>query len=493
MHGESFRVVIKRRVSLLLAVLLIGSAITACEQNGGNTNNTGAVTIPVTTPEQPGSPSFEGMDLNSYKDTTFYIAGPSNSGWTYSDPFLFADSYTGDTVNDAVYERNKQVEDRFGITLEFYCNDNVVSHVRKLIMTDDNPYDAMFMQGSQVIGMLQSGYLKDLNELKYCDFTKDYWDQNCYRDLSVGGKNYCMVSDISAAMLFGTNAVFFNKDLIDEYHLESPYQLVKDNKWTYEKLVEMGLVVSKDLNNDGKWDEHDQYGFFPISGTAMLQNSGVRFTENNAEGNPEVVFLKKDAERTVAAFNLFCDAEEQFSHTYSEDLDVSPFLHIWDFSIGGMFGGGKVMLMSFRLGASELLTNMQSDYGIVPAPKFDEEQSQWCHFLDPNFSVLTIPVTNERMDFTSCVLEYMAYASTDTVVHAFFDKVMKGQRAHDPDTIEMLDIIKNTMTYDFAVFNDIGITSTIDKSVAKRTLTSTFASNEQSIKRRLQTLIDKFG
>lgn len=109
-------------------------------------------------------------------------------GWTYSDVFLYAENYDGTTVNDAVYERNKRVEDRFSITIEFFCDDDVANDVRKLIMTDDCPYDVVFMPGTKVTSFVQSGYLEDLNTLKYCDFTKNYWDQNCYNTLSLGGK-----------------------------------------------------------------------------------------------------------------------------------------------------------------------------------------------------------------------------------------------------------------------------------------------------------------
>ena len=90
--------------------------------------------------------------------------------------------------------------------------------------------------GSQVMGMMQSGYLKDLNELKYCDFTKEYWDQNCYKTLSIGGKIYYMVGDISAAMLSGSEVAFFNKNMISEFKLDNPYELVYNNEWTWEKL-----------------------------------------------------------------------------------------------------------------------------------------------------------------------------------------------------------------------------------------------------------------
>lgn len=146
----------------------------------------------------------------------------------------------------------------------------------------------------------------------------------------------------------------------------------------------------------------------PCGVIGSLQNSGIRFTENNAEGVPEVVFRSGIQNGPLKRIIFSAMPEELFSCTYSENLDVSPYLHKWDYGIGGMFGGGKVMIITCRLGASELMTNMEADYGIVPAPKYDAEQSRFYTAPDPNFTLLTVPITNQRMDFTSCVLEYMA-------------------------------------------------------------------------------------
>ena len=485
------------RMLILLTACITVVFFSAC----GSDDQTGkgiVAEVPAETPEEEGSPSFAGMDFSKYKDTVFHIAGPSSSGWTYSDVFLYAENYDGTTVNDAVYERNKRVEDRFSITIEFFCDDDVANDVRKLIMTDDCPYDVVFMPGTKVTSFVQSGYLEDLNTLKYCDFTKNYWDQNCYNTLSLGGKIYYMVGDISAAMLSGSEVAFFNKNMISEFKLDNPYELVYSNKWTWEKMFEMGRAVSADLNNDGKWNEHDRYGMFYFRVPMALQASGIRFTENNSEGIPEVVFLQKDANRTVAAYNLFCDAINEKGlnlspNGLSTEADISAYLHKLDYCRGELFGGDQVLFCLSGLLTSDLLTNMESDYGIVPFPKYDAEQQEYHSTVDYGFSFMTVPVTNQRLDFTSCVLEYMAYASGDSVIHAYYDKVMKGQRASDPDCIEMLDIIKDSLTYEFAQINDVGIYSTIENSISKKTLTSSFASNEKAIQRRLQNIIDQFS
>ena len=491
------KIKLQKPIALLLSVLMAGSVFAACDtSSGGGGGGTGEVTIPASTPNQPGSPTFEGIDLNEYKGTTVQIAMPAASGTTYCDMFLYAEDYTGDTINDAVYERNQMVEDRFGIELEFYSSETVAQDLRRLIMTDDNPYEVAFVSGVNLNMLLQSGYLKDLNELTYCDFTQPYWDQNCYENMSFNGKNYYMISDISSAMMYGSSATFFNKQMIEEFQLESPYDLVDNNEWTWEKLFEMGSVVSADLNNDGNWDENDRYGTFNLG--MSLTACGIRYTRNNADGVPELVFLQEDADRTIAAYNMFCDAMEQKgldldADSISDTVDQSAYMHKWDYCRGAMFGGDKVLFCISGLRTSDLLTNMESEYGIVPLPKYDSSQENYYSEIDTNFSWLVIPVTNQRMDFISCVLEYMAYASTDTVNYAFYDTVMKGQRASDPDTVRMLEMIRGTMMYDFAILNDIGITEAINSSISRRTLTSSFASNERAIRSRLQSLLEQFG
>ena len=126
------KIKLQKPIALLLSVLMAGSVFAACDtSSGGGGGGTGEVTIPASTPNQPGSPTFEGIDLNEYKGTTVQIAMPAASGTTYCDMFLYAEDYTGDTINDAVYERNQMVEDRFGIELEFYSSETVAQDRRR--------------------------------------------------------------------------------------------------------------------------------------------------------------------------------------------------------------------------------------------------------------------------------------------------------------------------------------------------------------------------
>ena len=52
-----------------------------------------------------------------------------------------------------------------------------------------------------------------------------------------------------------------NMDLVDQFKLESPYQMVYDNTWTLDNFIAQCKTVAIDLDGDGQRDETDRYGF----------------------------------------------------------------------------------------------------------------------------------------------------------------------------------------------------------------------------------------
>lgn len=47
----------------------------------------------------------------------------------------------------------------------------------------------------------------------------------------------------------------YNKDLLEKYGLEDPYELYLDGEWTYDKLEEMAIVLTQDTDGDGVIDQ----------------------------------------------------------------------------------------------------------------------------------------------------------------------------------------------------------------------------------------------
>ena len=107
---------------------------------------------------------------------------------------------------------------------------------------------------------------------------------------------------------------------------------------------------------------------------------------------------------------------------------------------------------------------MDSEYGVLPFPKYDVNQENYNATLDPLASVFALPST-ERDDIgswerTGIILEYMAYKSHEILLPAYYEEVLKGQRMDDDRDHKMLDIVRTNVHYELA--NLVNITSIND-------------------------------
>ena len=64
--------------------------------------------------------------------------------------------------------------------------------------------------------------------------------------------------------------------------------------------------------------------------------------------------------------------------------------------------------------------------------------------------MLVVPVTNDRLSRTGIILDAMAYLSHRDTTPVFFDITLSLKRLHNADSVEMLQIIRDS------VFVDLG-------------------------------------
>jgi len=205
-------------------------------------------------PDVPDDKNYGGYEFTILANSVAY-----NSHWYSRD--IYVEGETGDTINDAVYYRNRAVEEKYNIKIGGVFSANQYNDARKSISAGDNTYDAFTipMQGATA-QLAQTGMLLDLKNVPYIDLEKPWWDQKANRQLSIGSKLMFTISDL---LIIDKDALFiylFNKDIIKESGLEDPYKLVREGKWTIEKMWDMAKLVTQDLNGDGVMDDGDRYG-----------------------------------------------------------------------------------------------------------------------------------------------------------------------------------------------------------------------------------------
>ena len=148
--------------------------------------------------------------------------------WSFE---IDAESLNGEVMNDAVFERNQAVEERFNavITQIPYEKDSFKNAFTSSVMAGDDTYDVYV---DTVMNVLSLGYLYGLSveDLTYVDPTKPWWDQTIMQQAAIGGTNYGLSGDINLTDDWATWTLYFNKDLAEELKVGDLYQMVYDGK-----------------------------------------------------------------------------------------------------------------------------------------------------------------------------------------------------------------------------------------------------------------------
>ena len=308
----------KKYLSGILAVLLMAQLLVSCGETEQNSDDTAAQDVNSTAPnENPAETeevseyeqALESLEKYNFDGHDFNMIVRINSSvewliWRNRD--IVAEEMSGEAINDAVFERNTYVRDNYNCNITQTQSYNPASDLDISIKAGDNAYDVALPALEQSTSNAANGLFYNLNNISSLHLDAPWWDQNAARDLTVGERLYMMTGDISIMYKKSIGVLLFNKQLIEDNHLEDPYQLVKDHKWTIDKFNEMAASVSKDLNGDSQYDLDDRYGllyYCDMIAMGMI-GAGTQFTVKDDQDYPVLTFYN---DRTQTIFDKYID------------------------------------------------------------------------------------------------------------------------------------------------------------------------------------------
>ena len=308
----------KKTFALTLAFLLSATVLVSCKTNEP------ATSVPKSDVSQTVSQTDPLAHLKGYDyqkaEIVFLVEGDHRMLYRSSD--VLGSEIAPDVINEAVDERNKRVEELLNITIKEFRTDastSMVDLVRTSANAEDNAYDVVMPYIPDAAAMLTEGYLSDLNKFDIFRFENSYWDGNANKYFSVGGKLFFATGDMTLLAFDCTHALVFNKTVLDKYNIkDDPYTLVKQGKWTLDKLLEMAAVVTSDTDGDTKMTYKDTWGFFVNQNyaTSLFLGSGLTLTGRDSEDMPTLA-LEKNAS---AAADVVGKIVEAFSNERSTIL-----------------------------------------------------------------------------------------------------------------------------------------------------------------------------
>ena len=126
-----------------------------------------------------------------------------------------------------------------------------------------------------------------------------------------------------------------------------------------------------------------------------------------------------------------------------------------------MFKNDRVLFANSTLRYMESLRDMNTDFGIIPYPKQDEEQENYYVRLG-YWNAPLVPVTNQETEMTGVLLEALNAEYSRVVRPKFFDTALKGKIARNEESVRMLDLILDSRTIDVG---DVLFSSTIRATI----------------------------
>jgi hypothetical protein len=160
--------------------------------------------------------------------------------------------------------------------------------------------------------------------------------------------------------------------------------------------------------------------------------------------------------------------------------------HIWE--------EGRSLFWSELLNWATTLRAMENDFGILPMPKYNEQQEY--HVATTGIPhVMCIPVTTDDLERTGIILEAVNAESRLTTLTVYYDTMLVNQVMRDEDSGEMLDIIFENKVYEIGrFFWESHIAGPISEAMARgsRDIMSVIERNQERALRAIENTIEAF-
>ena len=381
---------------------------------------------------------------------------------------FYASEENGDIINDAIYKSRVAVEERLGVKFEIIERAGTspaerkeyANHLSQTVMAGDDIYDWAEMMVSVYSSIIPEGVLADLSDAEYIDTERSWWAGDLKEQASIGGGLYFLVGEYSTGYLEDAFCIYFNKQLIEDYKLEDPYELVKSGDWTLDKLIEMSAAASEDLNGDGKYDYDDKLGFvvhdlYHLCGF-MASNEVDPFTRSG-DDYTYTFGTEHDFDVVSKMHKLLFETDGGFLFNGAKTIASN----VEDYNrLTTKFVSGEVLMMTAQMGdAITDLRDMKQDYGILPYPKYDKSQEGYHSVSRTTHSAISMPITCSDQEKALATLEALAASNHKLVIPTYFETALKTKYSRDDESAEVYDLILESLSMSYGyLYNNSAVT-----------------------------------
>ena len=435
-------------------------------------------------------------DDNEEIDYTSDLSKEKYDGYNYrilvrkdslSDQYLENDS--DDLVESATFRRNKLIEQMYGITItasESSSNNYDIDALNSILAGDD-AYDLVFTHARAAFVYAVQGAAYNFRDIESIHLDKPWWTKDVVESCTLNGKLYVLDGDISSKGLGATMCMVFNKRIFDELGFDYPYELVKEGDWTFDEFAYTVKKGAKDLNGDGIIEpEFDQLGYSSSQWEApmnIIYTGGQKIYDKDENGDLQLTLYSN---KTVEIYDEFFSLMDNKACYLGTEKST--------YKGPDLFNDGRAMIADSELRHAQTMRNLDDDFGIIPYPKFDEDD-EYATAVNAGSHMIFIPITVEDVERTGAITEALCAIGSRDVIPAFYEKSLKTKYTRDEESEEMIDIIRDSVVFDLGYVIH-GTFSSCGKDLAVSTthdFASYYAAGETAAKINLEEFYENYG
>ena len=196
-----------------------------------------------TTPETPVTEIADGTDAGTTAAETEYAPDVVNldcyemtvmnydlSWLTWANTRILVEEETGDVLEDAIYKRNKKIEEMYNFTIKTDEVGNVADVISKLVQSGDTTYD-IFAQQEGASGSFLP-YISDWNNIPGLNLDEPWWNPAATSVYELDGKQTALAGNMTLSAASRAVCMVFNKKIWSQIGDQDTdlYGLVRDGK-----------------------------------------------------------------------------------------------------------------------------------------------------------------------------------------------------------------------------------------------------------------------
>ncbi|MBR5858560.1 MAG: hypothetical protein IKZ05_01420, partial [Clostridia bacterium] len=387
----------------LLLVICFASVLllTACNNGGEVTESSKTEQSGVTSPYQNANGKYVGSYSKVYDDETItFLTCSVNT--TYESEIIY-NTYEDGTertmpgaLNDNLKYRADFVEETLGVTvLEMRVHDTsrpgggMCNYIREGNLSATEDYQIVVPCLYDGATLAVEGHLYNLlgKEFESLQIEAPWWNQSFNENMTYGGQLYFTIGDLGTVNKGATAALYVNLELWSSNGLEStyggtPYDLVREGKWTVDLVFEAAKTFGKDDDGSGKIDYKDTFGWGGQLDDmwSIFYGSGEKIAQADASGYPAITIYN---ERSAKLMEKLQELVQDKEHYISAN-DYFGVVQWPSVLVEQGFTDGRALFYNASVGnVINLGGAMEKAFGMLPVPKADAQQDNYYSLVNP--------------------------------------------------------------------------------------------------------------